>query len=51
LHISHLILKILNGGAGSVAQAVEHLPSKYKALNSNPNASKKRKEKEIDWYL
>jgi hypothetical protein len=28
--------------AGGVAQEVQHLPSKYEALNSNPNMTKKK---------
>jgi hypothetical protein len=28
-----------------VAQAVEHLPRKHKALSSNPSSTKKKKEK------
>jgi hypothetical protein len=31
--------------AGGMAQAVEHLPSKHKTLNSNPNTAKEKKEK------
>jgi hypothetical protein len=31
--------------AGDVAQAVEHLPSKCKALSSNPSTILKKKEK------
>jgi hypothetical protein len=30
-------LKTENNRAGDVAQVVEHLPSKYYALNSNPS--------------
>jgi hypothetical protein len=33
-----------NAGAGGVAQAVEHLPSKREALSSNPLQQKKKKE-------
>jgi hypothetical protein len=33
--------------ASGVAQAVEHLLSKYKALSSNPNPSKKKKKENI----
>jgi hypothetical protein len=29
--------------AGGVAQAVEHLPNKHKALSANPSINKKRK--------
>jgi hypothetical protein len=31
-------------GAGGMAQVVEHLPSKYEALSSNPNTKKKKKK-------
>jgi hypothetical protein len=38
--------------AGSVDQAVEHLPSKYEALSSNPNTANKNKQKiQIDFSL
>jgi hypothetical protein len=38
----HLTSKITRAkGAGSVAQVVENLPSKYKALSSNPSSTKK----------
>jgi heme/copper-type cytochrome/quinol oxidase subunit 4 len=30
-------------GAGGVAQAIENLPSKHKALSSNSSAGKKKK--------
>jgi hypothetical protein len=33
------------GGAGRRAQAVEHLPSKYKALSQIPVPLKKKKER------
>jgi hypothetical protein len=29
-----------------VAQVAEHLPSEHKALSSNPNTTRKRKEKQ-----
>jgi hypothetical protein len=32
-------------GTGDMAQAVEHLPPKCKALNSNPNTGKKKKKR------
>jgi hypothetical protein len=31
--------------AGGVAQVVQHLPSKYEALNLNPSTAKKKKKK------
>jgi hypothetical protein len=31
--------------AGGVTQVVEHLPSKHKALSSNPSIAKKKKKK------
>jgi hypothetical protein len=31
--------------AGDVAQALEHLPSRWEALSSNPSATKKQKTK------
>jgi hypothetical protein len=30
-----------------MAQAVEHLPSKHKALNSNPSMAKRKKKKKF----
>jgi hypothetical protein len=30
--------------AGGVAQVVQHLPSKYEALNLNPSTAKKKKK-------
>jgi hypothetical protein len=30
---------------GGVAQALEHLPSRYKTLNSTPSTAKKKKKK------
>jgi hypothetical protein len=32
------------GGAGDVAQVVEHLPSKYEAQSSNPVPKKEKKK-------
>jgi hypothetical protein len=36
-------LKMGKVRAGRVAQVVEHLPSKHKALHSNPNTAKRKK--------
>jgi hypothetical protein len=33
------------GGVGGLDQMVEHLPSKHKAMNLNPNIAKKKKKK------
>jgi hypothetical protein len=33
------------GGAGSVAQVAKHLPSKIKALSSNPRTAKQQQQK------
>jgi hypothetical protein len=37
--------------AGGVAQAVEHLPSKCEALDSNPSTAKKKRKKSHKMYL
>jgi hypothetical protein len=37
--------KMQTWGAGGVAQVVERLPSKHKALSSNPSTAKKKKKK------
>jgi hypothetical protein len=37
------VTKSTNYWAGEVAQAVEHLHSTHEALNSNPSATKKKK--------
>jgi alpha-D-ribose 1-methylphosphonate 5-triphosphate diphosphatase PhnM len=37
--------------AGDVAQAVERLPSKHKALNSILNTTKKKKKKSIEHII
>jgi hypothetical protein len=36
--------------SGDMAQIIEYLPSKYKALNSNPSTAKKKKEATL-WCL
>jgi hypothetical protein len=33
--------------AGAVTKVVEHLPSKHKALSSNPSTVKKKKKKSL----
>jgi hypothetical protein len=37
--------------AGRLAQVIGYLPSKYEALNSNPNTTKKKKKKEKGYYF
>jgi hypothetical protein len=39
------IIKISVSRAGDVAQAIEHLPTKCKAVNSNSNTANKEKRK------
>jgi hypothetical protein len=39
------------GRAGGVAQVVKHLPSKFKALISNPSTKKKEEGKEKEYML
>jgi hypothetical protein len=41
-HTVPYLSKLLSTGAGCVAQVEEHLPSKYKTLNSNPVLQKKK---------
>jgi hypothetical protein len=37
--------------AGGVAQVIQHLPSKYEALNSNPSTMKKKKKRKKEMQI